>query len=106
MASVSGEPPIPSPYGRIPHRKPNSSPEQSDHSDIVNQSIFDRVAAIYSQGGDGSENEGQEMEGDNIVGSELLERIARIISQNEAQTSSPSPAQEGMKIKIMVHYKD
>jgi hypothetical protein len=82
IALTFGEPPLPSPYGRILLKLPNMGSE--DARKLVNQQLLDRVADIISRGGDGSE-ESQGQEGNTVVDSELFERIARIISQNDAQ---------------------
>jgi hypothetical protein len=63
---------------------------------------LDRVADILSADGDGSEGNSQaqtqENEGLNVVDSELFDRIARIISQNEGQTSPVAPVPQGPAI--------
>lgn len=92
---VSAEPPVHSPYGEILLRRRQET--QSPDSKIVDQSLLDRVADIISADGDGSEDGTQENEGLSIVDSELFARIARIISQNEGQTSPPAPVRDGTK---------
>jgi len=78
-----GEPPLPSPYGRIHLKPPQRSSQEARR--IVDQRLLDRVADIISRGGDGSENEPQGTEGSALVNDELLDRISRIISQNSNQ---------------------
>lgn len=92
LLGALGAPPT-FPYGQITH-KPKNVP--SSESKIVDRRLLNRVARILSQGGDGSEQEDrQEREGHSVVGSDLFERIARIISQNEGQTSYHAPALNG-----------
>jgi len=57
---------------------------------VVSQRLLNRVTDIIANGGDGSstrDDGGQSNEGASIVDKELLDRIARIISQNDGQTS-------------------
>ena len=89
---VKSEPPVPSPYGRLALK---SRQTHSADSRIVDQRLLDRVADIFNSGGDGSESGPQDMEGYSIVGADLFERIARIISQNEGQTSPSAPVPQG-----------
>jgi len=70
----------------------SAEPPVSSNRDkpIVSQRLFNRVADIIANGGDGSSrgsDGAQENEGSSIVDQELLNRIARIISQNDGQLS-------------------
>lgn len=70
--------------------KVQAEPPGGNGNTIVSQRLLNRVADILASGGDGSSrggDESQNIEGPSIVDQPLLDRIARIISQNDGQLS-------------------